>query len=82
MTSNLDITNLVIVKAPNARLGQKGRVVNRFDRTWTLYAVQFDDNCIGYLGRSELERCKTVKQGKDSNGNKYFHDVIELVTRP
>jgi len=82
MKSNLDITNLVIVKAPNARLGQRGRVVNRFDRTWTLYAVQFEDNCIGYFGRSELKRCKTEKQGEDVDESKYFHDTIELVTRP
>ena len=82
MTSNLDITNLVIVKAPNARLGQRGRVVNRFDRTWTLYAVQFDDNCIGYFGRSELERCKTEKSGENADDSKDFLDTIELLTRP
>ena len=82
MKSNLDITNLVIVKAPNARLAQRGRVVNRFDRTWTLYAVQFDDNCVGYFGRSELEKCKTEAQSKNIDESKDFHDTIELVTRP
>jgi len=82
MKSNLDITNLVIVKAPNARLGQRGRVVNRFDRTWTLYAVQFADNCIGYFGRSELDRCKTEKQDEDVDDSKDFFDTIELLTRP
>ena len=82
MKSNLDITNLVIVKAPNARLGQRGQVVNRFDRTWTLYAVQFEDNCIGYFGRSELERCKTERQVKNVDESKDFLDTIELVTRP
>ena len=82
MKPDLDIANLVIVKAPNSRLGQRGRVVNRFDRTWTLYAVQFEDNCIGYFGRSELQRCTAEKQGKYLNENKDFHDTMELVTRP
>ena len=82
MKTNLDITNLVVVKAPNARLGQRGRVVNRFDRTWTLYAVQFDDECIGYFGRSELERYKNEKPSENVDENNDFFDTIEIVTRP
>jgi len=56
MQFNLAINTLVVVKAPNTRLGQRGRVINRFARTRTLYAVQFDDKCISYFERSELEK--------------------------
>ena len=59
MQFDLDINNLVVVKAPNVWLGQRGRVVNRFARIWTLYAVQFNDNCVGYFERSEFKRCSS-----------------------
>jgi len=82
MQFDLTINNLVVVKAPNVRLGQRGWVVDRFARNRVLYVVQFDDNCIGYFERSELERSVTEKMDIDGDKSKDFHDMTELVTRP
>jgi len=82
MQSDLAIHTLVSVKAPNARLGQRGRVVNRFVQNRTLYAVQFDDKGIGYFERPELEESATAETTTNRNNSKDFYDITELITRP
>ena len=82
MQSDLGINNVVVIKAPNARLGQRGRVVNRFDRTWTLYAVQFDDNGIGYFDKSEVERIELKRNDGLGDSSSSLCDITELLTRP
>jgi len=82
MQFDLAINTLVVVQAPNARFGQRGRVVNRFAQTRTLYAVQFDDDCIGYFERYELERSITKETATNRDKNKDSYDITELVTRP
>jgi len=82
MRFDLAINTLVVVKTPNTRSGQRGHVVNRFAQTRTLYAVQFDDKCIGYFERSELEKSTTEETATNSNKSKGLYDVTELVTRP
>jgi len=82
MQFDLAVNTPVVVKAPNARLSQRGCVVNRFARTRTLYAIQFDDNCIGYFERPELERSVTDETATNGDKNKDFYDITELVTRP
>ena len=80
--TDLVINMPIVVKALNARLGSKGRVTNRFIGTGTLYAVQFDDGCVGYFNRSELEILEPEEKHDNIDESKGFHDVIELLTRP
>jgi len=54
MQSDLAINDLVVVETPGTRLKHQGRVINRFTRSQELYAVQFDDGCIGFFERREL----------------------------
>ncbi len=56
MELDFAINEVVEVKAPSIRLGHRGRVVNRFAHSRSLYGVQFPDNCVGYFDRWELER--------------------------
>ncbi len=82
MQFDLAVNTLVLVKAPSTRLGKIGRVINQFAQTRTLYAVQFDDKCIGYFERSELEESTTEETATHKNKDKEFHDTTELETRP
>ena len=82
MQLDLAINNRVLIKAPNARFGQKGRVVNRFTRDRTLYAVQFDDSCVGYFERSELDGNLTEEINTEEDRSKDFRDTAEFITRP
>ena len=82
MQFDLAIHTLVSVKAPSIRSGQSGQIVNLFNQTRILYAVQFDDKCIGYFERSELEEISTEKAITNRNNSKECYDITELVTRP
>jgi len=81
MQFDLAIHTLVSVKTPGARSGQDGWIVNRFNQTRTLYAVQFDDKCIGYFERAELEEITSEKATSNKSDNKEFDDITELETR-
>ena len=82
MQFDLAIHTLVSVKTSGARSGQSGWIVNRFNQTRTLYAVLFDDKCIGYFEESELEKKAASDITTNDNSSKVFYDITELVTRP
>lgn len=49
------IDDFVVIASNNVRLGQKGRVINRFDKHPELYSVLFLDGSTGYFEESELK---------------------------
>jgi len=80
MELDLAINDSVEVKAPGIRLGQRGRVVDRFARTRPLYAVQFPDNCVGYFERPELEKVPLGEGSADGERDTSFQDVTDVET--
>ena len=76
----LKYRDLVEVKAPKARFGLRGHIVNRFSRDCPLYAVQLPDNAITYFEESELEKIPPEKAATDWERGIGFKDVVEKET--
>lgn len=79
--AELSINDLTEVKALGIRFGHRGRVMNSFMHNWSLCAIQFPDNCAGYLKRPELEKIPPSEAVTDWEKGLGFNDVADLESR-
>ena len=66
------------VKALGIRFGHRGRIVNSFMHDRSLCAIQFPDDCAGYLKRPELEKVPPSEAVTDWEKGLGFNYVADL----
>jgi len=79
--NELSINDLTEVKALGIRFRHRERVVNSFMHNQSLCAIQFPNNCAGYLKRPELEKIPPSEAVTDWEKGLGFNDVADLKSR-
>ena len=56
MQTEINIGDYVEIVSKNVRFGHRGKIVNISNRENIIYAVEFDDGCVGYFETCELKK--------------------------